>query len=54
MGFHYGEDSLGVENYPAACSKLCIEKAKQHNVKGRALDLGCSVGRTTIELAEHF
>ncbi len=24
------------------------------NVKGRALDLGCAVGRTSIDLAEYF
>ncbi len=54
LNFHYGEDNFGVENFPAHCGKICIEKAKKEGVKGRALDLGCAVGRTSIELADYF
>jgi 2-polyprenyl-3-methyl-5-hydroxy-6-metoxy-1,4-benzoquinol methylase len=28
--------------------------AKEQNVSGRALDIGCALGRTSIELASHF
>ena len=33
---------------------MCIEKAKKFSIKGRALDLGCAVGRTSIDLADYF
>ena len=55
LNFHFGPSCLGVDNYPEACAKLCIEKAKAHNIQTkRALDLGCAVGRTTIDLASLF
>ena len=55
LNFHFGSNSLGVDNYPETCAKICIEKAKEKNLaKGRALDLGCAVGRTSIDLASYF
>jgi SAM-dependent methyltransferase len=55
LNFHYGPNSLGVDNFPAACAQLCIDKAIAHNLPpGRVLDVGCSVGRSSIDLAEHF
>lgn len=53
MAFHYGKSHYGVENYPAKCAQLCLQL--MHDVKkGKALDLGCAVGRTTFELAREF
>lgn len=54
LNFHFGANNFGVENYPYVCSQVCVEKAKKLNIKGRALDLGCAVGRTSIDLAEYF
>ena len=50
---HYGEPVFGVENFPAACARICLE-FMQGKAKGRALDLGCSVGRASFELAKDF
>lgn len=50
--FHFGnEEHFGVSNYPHVCAVKCIAISQQHNIKGRALDLGCAVGRTTVDLA---
>lgn len=55
LDFHYGEtEYFGVKNFPLNCSHKIIEAAQSEHIKGRALDLGCAVGRTTIELANHF
>ena len=55
MDFHYGEtEYFGIKNFPANCAQKCIDAAKTENIKGRALDLGCAVGRSTIELAKYF
>lgn len=53
MEFHYGEVYYGVENYPRKCAQLCLELMSGHK-KGKALDLGCAVGRTAFELACEF
>jgi 2-polyprenyl-3-methyl-5-hydroxy-6-metoxy-1,4-benzoquinol methylase len=57
--FHYGapeeilpypfgpREALG---YPVRCVTECLGEARG----GRALDLGCAVGRSTFELARHF
>ncbi|MFZ0449263.1 MAG: 5-histidylcysteine sulfoxide synthase [Desulfatiglandaceae bacterium] len=50
---HYGATYFGVENFPAACVKICLEHMQGRPGK-RALDLGCAVGRATFELARHF
>jgi putative 4-mercaptohistidine N1-methyltranferase len=50
---HYGADNFGVPNFPAQLARLCIRK---HGAEkpGRALELGCAVGRASFELATHF
>lgn len=53
MEFHYGESYFGIENYPQRCADLCI-RATEGRERNRALDLGCSVGRSAFELARVF
>ncbi|MCP3891895.1 MAG: 5-histidylcysteine sulfoxide synthase [Desulfobulbaceae bacterium] len=50
---HYGQEYFGVENFQKICAKICLEYMQGKPMK-RALDLGCSVGRTTFELARRF
>jgi len=47
---HYGEEHFGVANFPARCAGICLE-AMQGRKLGHALDIGCSVGRASFELA---
>lgn len=54
LNFHFGPDNFEIQNYPSLCAKVSIDIAKKNDVKGRALDLGCAVGRTSIDLAEYF
>lgn len=54
LEFHYGAEYFGVENYARHCGRICVELAQQHQLSGKALDLGCAVGRSTFELATHF
>lgn len=44
--------STAAENWPKRCADLCIQYSKGKS--GRALDLGCAVGRATFELARNF
>ncbi|KTD63564.1 methyltransferase [Legionella santicrucis] len=53
LEFHYGNEYFGVPNFPVAC----INRCKEFFIKGahlKALDLGCSVGRFSFELAKYF
>lgn len=59
--FHYGEleDQLPFSfgphdalNFPQRCVESCLEVNRLPN-KARALDLGCSVGRSAFELSRH-
>jgi len=50
---HFGEEYFGVANFPALCARICIERMGGRR-KGRALDVGCAVGRATFELARVF
>ena len=50
---HYGEDYFGVANFPQAISRLCLDRMDDRP-RRKALDLGCTVGRTTFELAREF
>lgn len=53
LEFHYGNEYFGVANFPVACINRCKEFfIKESHLK--ALDLGCSVGRFSFELAKHF
>jgi 5-histidylcysteine sulfoxide synthase/putative 4-mercaptohistidine N1-methyltranferase len=47
---HYGPEHFGVANFPSACAKICLE-LMQNRLLGRALELGCAVGRASFELA---
>lgn len=49
--FHYGDQYFGVENFPKAIANLALEYVNDTN---KALDIGCSVGRATFELAKKF
>lgn len=51
LDFHYGEPKLGVESFAAALAALAARHCPQG---GKALDLGCAVGRASFELARHF
>ena len=51
--FHYGDNPLGVANFPQTCAALCVA-AMADKPKRRALDLGCATGRSTFELARSF
>ena len=53
MEFHYGGNYFSVENYPAECASICLQLMNGAK-KGKALDLGCAVGRTSFELAREF
>ncbi len=50
---HYGATFFGVPNFPKECAEICLN-LMAHKPKKRALDLGCSVGRATFELAREF
>ena len=47
---HYGPDYFGVANYAQALAQLA---SRYVPAGGKALDLGCSVGRASLELARH-
>ncbi|MDM5272181.1 5-histidylcysteine sulfoxide synthase [Sulfurovum sp. zt1-1] len=51
--FGWGENRFGVANYPQTCAKLALEYMRQKS-KGRALDVGCAIGRSSFELAREF
>lgn len=47
--FHYSdEEYFTVKNFPKTCASKAINICQKYNVKGRALDVGCALGRTTI------
>ncbi len=57
--FHYGDSGEvsphappppGSLEFPARCASLCIESTPEPH-RGRALDLGCAVGRAAYELS---
>lgn len=54
--FHYSDEhQFGVANFAKAVADIAIETAKgTSSASERALDLGCSVGRSSFELASHF
>ena len=53
LEFHFGNEYFGVPNFPVACINKSMEFVAKQS-RQRALDLGCSVGRSTFELARHF
>jgi len=53
LDFHYGESHFNVKNFPKACVDSIMDSIKLEDSR-RCLDLGCSVGRSTFELAKYF
>ncbi|MGO4999197.1 5-histidylcysteine sulfoxide synthase [Oceanisphaera sp. W20_SRM_FM3] len=53
LEFHYGDTYFNVPNYPQACVQALLKHTPELK-QARALDLGCSVGRASFELARHF
>jgi len=51
--FHYGDRYFNVENFAKASAQYCISHMPA-NKGGKALDLGCAVGRSSFELAHYF
>jgi len=51
--FGWGENRLGVENYPAKCASIALEMMKNKPRK-KAFDIGCAIGRSSFELARGF
>jgi len=51
--FHYGEENFGVKNFCVNSVEL-LKPYLENIERKRALDLGCSVGRSTYELARTF
>ncbi|SHO46580.1 5-histidylcysteine sulfoxide synthase [Desulfopila aestuarii] len=50
---HFGPDHFGVESFPVQCARICLEHMAGRP-KTKALELGCSVGRASFELAKEF
>jgi putative 4-mercaptohistidine N1-methyltranferase len=53
LEFHYGEAWHGEANFPKELADAAFE-ALNGRETCRALDIGCAVGRTALELARHF
>jgi len=51
--FGWGENTLGVENYPEKCVSIALDVMKDRP-KRKAFDIGCAIGRSTFELAREF
>lgn len=51
--FHYGDACFGIPRFPKAIAQLALDAVKGGHT-ARALDIGCSVGRTAFELAGTF
>lgn len=50
---HYGPSYFGIESFPAQCARICLDFLAGRPKK-KALDIGCSVGRASFELAKGF
>lgn len=53
IDFHFGPEALGVPNFPRVCAEICLANAAEDR-RERCLDMGCSVGRSSFELARGF
>ena len=51
--FGWGDNALGVENYPAKCASIALEYMKE-KPREKALDIGCAIGRSSLELSRGF
>jgi 2-polyprenyl-3-methyl-5-hydroxy-6-metoxy-1,4-benzoquinol methylase len=55
MEMHYGEtEYFGLKNCCITLTQKAFSLCEKFKVAGRALDIGCAVGRTTFELANRF
>lgn len=55
MDFDYGEKGyFGIKKFPLQMAELIIKESNKLGFEGRALDVGCALGRSTLELAYHF
>lgn len=52
--FHFGDKYFDVPNFPKACIREVEKYLSKLKKTSKALDLGCAVGRSTLELAKHF
>lgn len=58
LEFNYGEEVFAVKNWGQRCAELCkqvfaVNSGEQAKSR-RVLDIGCTVGRTSFELAKYF
>ena len=53
LEFHYGAEYFGVANFPVAVVEHVMREVSLPQQK-KALDIGCSVGRASFELARYF
>ena len=51
--FGWGDNRLGVENYPAKCASIALDMMKDKPRK-KAFDIGCAIGRSSFELSRGF
>lgn len=51
--FHFGDSYFDVPNFPKALADIALA-AMGEQPMGRALDIGCAVGRSSFELAKEF
>jgi 5-histidylcysteine sulfoxide synthase/putative 4-mercaptohistidine N1-methyltranferase len=51
--FHYGDEYFGVPNFSKALADIALSLMVD-KPKGKALDIGCAVGRASFELAKQF
>ncbi|TKB57421.1 5-histidylcysteine sulfoxide synthase [Ferrimonas aestuarii] len=51
LEFHYGDRYFNVDNFCESAVNVIVPHLSG---RARALDIGCSVGRSSIELARHF
>ncbi len=51
--FHYGSENFGVKNFCVNAVEI-VKDFIPKNKTMKALDLGCSVGRSSFELAKHY
>jgi 5-histidylcysteine sulfoxide synthase/putative 4-mercaptohistidine N1-methyltranferase len=51
--FHYGDEYFGVPNFSKALADIALSLMAD-KPKGKALDIGCAVGRASFELAKQF
>jgi putative 4-mercaptohistidine N1-methyltranferase len=51
--FGWAENRFDIENYPSACVNRVLKYMEKRR-KRRALDVGCTVGRSSFELAREF